>query len=89
MSTASSRLLIVLAIFATLAGCAADRPRSEPATGTLRTALPPAELPTYGIGDTYTFDEVKDRLERAGFAAVEQVRSGENMDAVVEARKPE
>jgi cell division septation protein DedD len=57
MSTASSRLLIVLAIFATLAGCAADRPRSEPATGTLRTALPPAELPTYGIGDTYTFDK--------------------------------
>jgi SAM-dependent methyltransferase len=39
-------------------------------------------------GDTYTFLEVKDGLEKAGFRDVKQVRSGERMDCLVEGRKP-
>jgi hypothetical protein len=39
-------------------------------------------------GDTYTFEEVKEGLEKAGFADVKQVRSGEGMDCLVEGRKP-
>jgi len=39
-------------------------------------------------GDTYTFDEVKDALEKAGFTEVKWLRSGERMDSLVEARKP-
>jgi SAM-dependent methyltransferase len=39
-------------------------------------------------GDTYTFSEVKKGLERAGFADVRLVRTGERMDCLVEARKP-
>jgi SAM-dependent methyltransferase len=38
-------------------------------------------------GDTYTFKEIKDTLEQAGFQAVKQMRSGERMDCLVEARK--
>jgi SAM-dependent methyltransferase len=40
-----------------------------------------------GHGDTYTLQEVKDTLERAGFSDVKLVRRGENMDCLVEARK--
>jgi ubiquinone/menaquinone biosynthesis C-methylase UbiE len=39
-------------------------------------------------GDTYTFKNIKDTLEQAGFQVVKQVRSGERMDCLVEARKP-
>ncbi len=39
-------------------------------------------------GDTYTFKEIKDGLERAGFANVQQVRYGEGMDCLVAAQKP-
>ncbi|MEW6387023.1 MAG: methyltransferase [Thermodesulfobacteriota bacterium] len=39
-------------------------------------------------GDTYTFLEVKETLEAAGFGEVKWVRSGERMDSLVEARKP-
>jgi predicted transcriptional regulator/SAM-dependent methyltransferase len=39
-------------------------------------------------GDTYTFKEVKDALEKAGFANVKQVRYGEGMDCLVEGLKP-
>ncbi|MGD0283798.1 MAG: methyltransferase [Dissulfurispiraceae bacterium] len=39
-------------------------------------------------GDTYTFQEVKDALEKAGFANVRQVRYGEGMDCLVEGLKP-
>lgn len=39
-------------------------------------------------GDTYTFEEVKDTLEEAGFIDIKQVRTGEKMDSLVEARKP-
>jgi SAM-dependent methyltransferase len=38
-------------------------------------------------GDTYTFDEMKDTLEAAGFGEVKLVRKGERMDCLVEARK--
>jgi len=36
-------------------------------------------------GDTYTFDEVKETLEKAGFVDVKLVRKGERMDCLVEA----
>ncbi len=39
-------------------------------------------------GDTYTFHEIKDVLEQAGFQEVKQIRSGERMDCLVEAQKP-
>lgn len=39
-------------------------------------------------GDTYTFAEVKEALEEAGFVNVEMPRKGERMDCLVEARKP-
>ncbi len=38
-------------------------------------------------GDTYTFKEVKETLEAAGFGEVKQVRTGERMDCLVEGRK--
>jgi SAM-dependent methyltransferase len=38
-------------------------------------------------GDTYTFDEIRDSLEGAGFGEVKLVRKGERMDCLVEARK--
>ena len=38
-------------------------------------------------GDTYTFAEVKETLEAAGFGEVKQVRAGERMDCLVEGRK--
>ena len=40
-------------------------------------------------GDTYTLDEIIDTLETAGFVEVQMVRTGEKMDCLVEARKPE
>lgn len=39
-------------------------------------------------GDTYTFNEVKEGLEKAGFSYVRQVRHSEGMDCLVEGRKP-
>jgi hypothetical protein len=39
-------------------------------------------------GDTYTFRETKDALQRAGFINVRLVRTGERMDCLVEALKP-
>jgi len=39
-------------------------------------------------GDTYTFREVKDTLETAGFVEVKLVMSGKEMDCLVEAIKP-
>jgi SAM-dependent methyltransferase len=38
-------------------------------------------------GDSYTFGEVKDALEEAGFVDVKMPREGERMDCLVEARK--
>jgi len=39
-------------------------------------------------GDTYTFDEVRETLEEAGFRDVRLARQGDDMDALVEAVKP-
>ncbi len=39
-------------------------------------------------GGTYTFDEIREGLTRAGFSRVGLVRSGERMDALVEAFRP-
>lgn len=39
-------------------------------------------------GDTYTFREVREALERAGFTDVRLVRAGERMDSLVEACRP-
>lgn len=39
-------------------------------------------------GDTYTFREVKETLEQAGFQDIKVARSGERMDCLVEGRKP-
>ena len=38
-------------------------------------------------GDTYTFDEIRNSLETAGFGETKLVRKGERMDCLVEARK--
>lgn len=38
-------------------------------------------------GDTYTFEEVEQGLEKAGFRDVQLIRKGENMDCLVEGRK--
>ena len=39
-------------------------------------------------GNTYTFDEIKTGLSRAGFVDIRLLRSGEHMDALVEGFKP-
>jgi SAM-dependent methyltransferase/predicted transcriptional regulator len=39
-------------------------------------------------GDTYTFQEIKKTLEKAGFVDIQLIRTGEKMDCLVEARKP-
>lgn len=39
-------------------------------------------------GDTYTFQELKNALEKTGFTEVKLLRQGERMDGLVEARKP-
>ena len=38
-------------------------------------------------GDTYTFAEVKDMLEKAGFTYAQLLETGERMDCIVQARK--
>jgi predicted transcriptional regulator len=39
-------------------------------------------------GDTYTFNEIKDTLKMAGFTEVKLLRTGAQMDGLVQARKP-
>jgi hypothetical protein len=39
-------------------------------------------------GDTYTFQEMREGLEAAGFTDVRQVRQGVGMDSLIEGRKP-
>ena len=39
-------------------------------------------------GSTYTFDEIRDWLEKAGFAKIRLLKTGKHMDALVEAFKP-
>jgi SAM-dependent methyltransferase len=38
-------------------------------------------------GDTYTFLEVKEGLQKAGFTDIRQIRQGLNMDCIVTGRK--
>jgi len=40
-------------------------------------------------GDTYTFDEIRHDLALAGFEDIQSVLSGERMDSVLQARKPQ
>ena len=55
--------------------------------------LPPEPDPrlytvgTFG-GSTYSFDEIRQSLEEAGFAGVKLLQSGERRDGLVEAFKP-
>ncbi len=44
-------------------------------------------LVSTSAGDTYTFDEIKDSLEMAGFEKVETLMTGEKMDCLIEAKK--
>jgi hypothetical protein len=39
-------------------------------------------------GGTYTFDEIRAGLERAGFVRIRLLREGERMDGLVEAFRP-
>jgi hypothetical protein len=39
-------------------------------------------------GGTYTFEEINEGLSQAGFTDVRLIRSGQHMDALVEAFKP-
>ena len=39
-------------------------------------------------GGTYTFGEIREGLEKAGFVGVSLIRAGREMDGLVEARKP-
>lgn len=39
-------------------------------------------------GGTYTFEEIREGLEKAGFVRVRELRAGERMDALVEAFRP-
>ena len=39
-------------------------------------------------GNTYTVEEIRGGLERAGFAGVERVRESDGMDSLIRARKP-
>ena len=61
-----------------------DEGRTKPPAGTLFAIN--MLVNTKG-GDTYTFDEVKDMLEKAGFKNVKLLRTGEKMDCLVEAQK--
>ena len=62
-----------------------DESRTNPAAGALFALN---MLVNTDGGDTYTFAEVRKGLERAGFADVRLVRTGERMDCLVAARKP-
>jgi SAM-dependent methyltransferase len=58
--------------------------RTSPQAGTLFALNMLVNTPG---GDTYTFDEVKDLLEQAGFGNVRLIRKGEQMDCLVEGWK--
>ncbi len=62
-----------------------DESRVSPAAGAVFAVNMLAN--THG-GDTYTFDEIKAALEKAGFVNISQLRTGERMDCLVEATKP-
>jgi SAM-dependent methyltransferase len=62
-----------------------DETRTKPAAGALFALN---MVINTQAGDTYTFREVKDSLEKAGFVRVKLARTGEKMDCLVEAEKP-
>lgn len=62
-----------------------DTSRTKPPAGALFALNMLVNTPA---GDTYTFDEVKDSLETAGFEKVKLIMSGKKMDCLVEAKKP-
>ena len=62
-----------------------DETRTKPAAGALFALNMVINTPA---GDTYTFQEVKNSLEEAGFRGVKLARMGEKMDCLVEAVKP-
>lgn len=63
-----------------------DASRTKPPAGALFALNMLVNTPA---GDTYTFNEVKDYLEKAGFIEVKLIMSGGKMDCLVEAKKPE
>lgn len=62
-----------------------DTTRTQPSAGALFALNMLVNTPA---GDTYTFGEVKEILESAGFEDVEWIVSGEKMDSLVRAVKP-
>ena len=62
-----------------------DESRTNPPAGALFALNMLVNTPS---GDTYTFGDVKETLEKAGFVEVKWIRVGERMDSLVEARKP-
>ncbi|MGD0946418.1 MAG: methyltransferase [Candidatus Binatia bacterium] len=61
-----------------------DESRTKPPDGALFALNMLVNTPG---GDTYTFTEIADTLQRAGFVSTRLLRSGERMDCVVEAKK--
>jgi predicted methyltransferase len=61
-----------------------DESRTQPPAGAMFALN---MLVNTSAGDTYTFAEVKQTLEAAGFGEIRQVRTGERMDCLVEGRK--
>lgn len=61
-----------------------DESRTKPPAGAMFALN---MLVNTSAGDTYTFAEVKETLEAAGFGEIKQVRAGERMDCLVEGRK--
>ncbi|MDH3701941.1 MAG: SPOR domain-containing protein [Alphaproteobacteria bacterium] len=54
-------ILPILILSMVLAACSFfGNDDAVPKTKPLRTALPPAEIPTYGVGDSYTYDNPKE-----------------------------
>jgi hypothetical protein len=62
-----------------------DESRTKPVLGALFSIN---MLVNTSGGGTYTFDEIKDSLEKAGFERVRWLRKGHDMDSLVEAEKP-
>jgi hypothetical protein len=58
--------------------------RTEPKAGAIFAVN---MLVNTSAGSTYTFDEIRNWLEEAGFSEVRLLRDGEHMDALVEAFK--
>jgi ubiquinone/menaquinone biosynthesis C-methylase UbiE/predicted transcriptional regulator len=61
-----------------------DATRTTPPSGALFALNMLVSTPA---GDTYTFEEIKGGLEKAGFNKVEMIVTGEMMDCLLEARK--